>query len=120
MDGILVGSCKSDAELHEQIREIKQARENGSLVPCRIHGEYSEHESIAVTEAIAAANGYRVIMTDEGEESFVKVDPSEDAWRFHQKRMRMLGRHDNNVKSWWAKGEGRPGNSEPALAEPKK
>jgi len=105
VDGVLVSSCKSDAELHDHIREIKLARQTGKLVPCRIHGHYSEHESIAVTEAVAAANGYRVVMTDDGEESFVKVQPTEDAWRFHQKRMRMLGRHEGSVHSWWARPE---------------
>jgi hypothetical protein len=103
VDGVLVGSCKGDAELAEQIREIKAARECGALIPCRVHGDLNEHESIAVTEAVAAANGYRVIMTEEGEESFVKVEATEDAWRFHQKRMRMLGRYDKSVQSWWAR-----------------
>jgi len=113
VDGVLISSCKSDAELQEQIREIKQARENGALVPCRIYGEYNEHESIAVTEAIAAANGYCVIMTEEGEESFVKVDAFDDAWRFHQKRMRMLTRHDNGLH-WWAQSGQRSKNGQTA------
>ncbi len=109
VDGVLVGSCKNDAELAEQIREIKQARERGELIPCRVHGDLNQHESIAITEAIAAASGYRVVMTEEDEESFVKVEASEDAWRYHQKRMRMLGRYDKNVHSWWAKSETKPG-----------